>query len=60
MSKEKNSDASELVFGPNKTAEGDEAIARMMFGKNAEKVRRTLPLLFALWGIDIRQKDDEE
>ena len=59
MSNEKNSDADELVFGPNKSSEGDKAIAGMMFGKNAEKMRRTLPLLFALWGIDIRQKDDE-
>ncbi|MHA2408113.1 MAG: hypothetical protein ACXACA_07060 [Candidatus Ranarchaeia archaeon] len=59
MSKEKYTKDDELVFGPYRRLEGDRAIARMMCGKNAEKFQRTIPLLLALWGINIQQEDDE-
>jgi hypothetical protein len=60
VSKEENTKTDEeLVFGPTRSSEGDKAIARMMFGKNAEKFQRTIPHLLALWGINIKPKDDE-
>ena len=61
MSTEKNEKVDEeLVFGPYRNSKGDKAIARMMFGKNAERMQRDLPLLFALWGINFRIEDDEQ
>ena len=43
-----------LIFGFDRTDEGDKAISRLMFGKNAENIAEFLPVLFELWGVKLK------